>query len=198
MTVRQAEAKIDSYLSRTRIALRGLPEGEIDDILRELRSHATELAGRAGCDVDTALESLGDPVALARTYLAENRMIQAECAGSPLVILQGLRHASHSRLGRIAVTALYAFGYINVLTLWAAAIKKLFTPSQAGLWYVPGKIWSLTLLSGGNPPPDAKELLGWWLVPLCLITGWMLRRIVDRIAQWWIGRYRRLHAGPEA
>ena len=45
---------------------------------------------------------------------------------------------------------------------------------------------------------DAKELLGWWLVPLCLITGWILRMIVDRIAQWWIGRYRRLHAEREA
>ncbi len=81
------ETKIDSYLARVRTALRGLPESEIEDILRELRSHAVELSGKDRQGIDKALESLGDPVALAKTYRAENHMVQAECSGSPLVIL---------------------------------------------------------------------------------------------------------------
>jgi hypothetical protein len=118
-------------------------------------------------------------------------MVQAECSGSPLVILQGLRHASHSRLGRLFVSVLYFFGYANVLALWAAAIEKLFAPARTGLWYTPEKIWSLNLVTGGERPAGARELLGWWLVPVCLVAGWVLRYLIDRTAQWWIRRYRR-------
>ena len=75
-----SESRIDGYLSRVRAALRGLPEGEIDDILRELRSHVNDLAEGQG--VDAALRSLGDPVDLAKTYRAENEIAQAECSGS--------------------------------------------------------------------------------------------------------------------
>src|SRR5215469_6929920 len=154
------ESRTDSYLSRVRAALRGLPEHEVDDILRELRGHIVELAGQDGSGLEAALRSLGDPGDLAKTYRAENQLAQAECSGSPLVILQGLRHASGSRQGRFAATALYAFAYINVLTLWAAALERILAPSHGGLWYVRGNIWSITLVTGGNPPAGAQELLG--------------------------------------
>lgn len=192
------ESRIENYLARVRVALRGLPEGEIEDILRELRSHVEELAGADGREVDGALGSLGDPVELAKTYRAERELVQAECSSSPLVILQGLRHASRSRLGRMTSTALYAFGYILVLTLWAGAIEKVFAPSRTGLWYTPGNLWSLTLVTGGNQPPGARELLGWWLIPVALVTGWILRYATDRIAQSWIGRYRRSKTSRQA
>ena len=184
------ESKIDSYLARVRAALRGLPEREVDDILRELRSHAVELAGEDGAGVEAALQSLGDPVDLAKTYRAENRMVQAECTGSTLVILQGLRHASRSWLGRFTVTVVYVFGYANVLALWVAAADKLFFPSRTGLWYTP-VVWSLKLVTDGRQPAGANELLGWWLVPAALVAGWILRYLIDRAARWWIRRYRR-------
>jgi hypothetical protein len=110
-----SEPKVETYLARVRTALRGLPEGEIDDILRELRSTADELGGG-----DTALRSLGDPVDLAKTYRAENQMVQAECSGSSLAILLGLRQASKNRVGRLLLTSAYVFGYVNVVTLWVA------------------------------------------------------------------------------
>lgn len=197
-TAAGVDPKIESYLARVRVALRGLPEREIEDIMQELRSHAVELAGEEKAGVEAALRSLGNPVDLARTYKSENQMVRAECSVSPLVIVQGLRHASKSGLGRVTATALYAFAYINVLTLWAAAIDKLFAPSRSGLWYTPGRIWSLTLVTGGSQPEGARELLGWWLVPVALLIGWGVRYLTDRIAQWWIRRYRRLKQTQEA
>jgi hypothetical protein len=181
---------IDSYLGRVRTALRGLPEREIDDILRELRSHVVELTGEEGGDARAALQSLGDPLDLAKTYRAQNQLTRAECSNSPIVILQGLRYSSTSRWGRVLVTALYLLGYINVATMWAAAIEKLFSPSRTGLWYTPGSVWSLVLVTGENPPAGSRELLGWWLVPVAIVAGWGIRYLVDRIAQWWIRRYR--------
>jgi hypothetical protein len=183
-----SDSRIDSYLARVRAALRGLPEREIDDILRELRGHARELAEGQG--VEAALRSLGDPVDLAKTYRAENEIARAECSGSPLRILQGLRHSSRSRIGRVTAGALYFFGYANVLTLWVAASDKLFFPSRTGLWYTSGNIWSLRLVTDGREPAGAHELLGWWLIPVTLAAGWILRYLVDQAARWWIRRYR--------
>lgn len=182
-----ADSRIDSYLARVRAALRGLPEKEIDDILRELSSHAAELAEGQG--VDAALRSLGDPVNLAKTYRAENEIAQAECSGSPLRILQGLRHSSRSRIGRAALGSLYFFGYFYVLKLWVAAADKLLFPSQTGLWYTSGKTW-IWLVTDGRAPAGAHELLGWWLFPASLVTGWILKYLVDSAARWWIRRYR--------
>ena len=186
-----AEARIQGYLARVRVALRGLPEREIDDILRELRSHVDELAEREGSGVEAALGSLGDPLELAQTYRSENQMVRAQCSGSPLIILEGLRHASSGTLGRVTATALYVLGYFGMGTLWAGALEKLLSPSRGGLWYTPGDVWSITLVVGGNPPAGARELLGWWIVPLTLLAGWGVKYGSDRIARWWIGRYRR-------
>lgn len=191
------EPKTESYLARVRVALRGLPEREIDEILRELRSHVNELAGREGSGVEAALQSLGDPLDLAQTYRSENQMVRAECSGSPLVILQGLRHATRGTAGRVTATALYVLGYFGMGTLWAGALEKLLAPSRGGLWYIPGDFWSITLVVGGEPPAGARELLGWWLVPIALLAGWVVKYISDCIAQWWIRRYRRSSASPE-
>jgi hypothetical protein len=174
-----------------RVALRGLPEREIDDILLELRSHVDQLAGEEeGSGVDAALQSLGDPLDLARTYRSENQMVRAQCSGSPLVILPGLRQASSGTLGRVTVTALYVLGYFAMGTLWAGALEKLVAPSRGGLWYTPGDFWSVTLVVGGDPPLGARELLGWWLIPIAVLAGWGVKYASDRIAQWWIGRRR--------
>lgn len=188
---------VDSYFARVRVALRGLPEREIDDIVRELRSHVDEEAGKEGSGAEAALRSLGDPVDLAQTYRFQNQMVRAECSGSPLVILPGLRHASRSTPGRVAATALYVLGYFGMGTLWAGALEKLLAPSRGGLWYTPGDFWSITLVVGGNPPADARELLGWWVVPMALLAGWGVKFVSDRTAQWWIRRYRRSIASRE-
>ncbi len=192
-----AEPKIESYLARVRVALRGLPGHEIDDILRELRSHVDELAGKEGSGVDAALQSLGDPLDLAQTYRSENQMVRAQCSGSPRIILQGLRHTSRGTLGRVTATALFVHGYFGMGTLWAGALEKVLAPSRGGLWYAPSDFWSITLVVGGNPPAGARELLGWWVVPIALLAGFGVKYASDRIAQWWIGRYRRSKAAQE-
>src|SRR5262245_3758743 len=123
------DTRIESFMARLRAALRGMPEREIDDILRELRSHVRDLADSQGSDIDAAIRSLGDPVDLAKKYRAENLIARAECSGSPLAILQGLRHAGRSRVERFTATLLYVLGYMIVLTLWRAGIKKVLVPS---------------------------------------------------------------------
>jgi len=150
---------IDNYLVKVRAALRGLPQAEIEDILRELRSHAEELAADQG--MGPALGSLGDPVDLAKTYQAEHSRARAACSNSPLVILEGLRQSSHGRTHRVALTALYVFGYSSVLSLWATALDKLASAPRTG----------------------------WALATANLAGGLLLKYVIDLTARWWIQRY---------
>ena len=166
-TQADSESRIDGFLARLRAALRGMPEREIDDILREIRSHIAELSEAEGGDVDAAIRSLGDPVDLAKTYRAENLIVQAECSGSPLVILQALRHASRTRAGRFTATLLYVFGYATVIALWREAVHDLFAPA------------------------GSRELLEWWFIPAVIVAGWVVKYAVDHVAKWWLRRYRR-------
>jgi hypothetical protein len=186
------ESKVENYLVRVRMALHGLPERQIDEIMRELRSHAIELAEGRG--IDAALTSLGDPVDLAKSYRAESQIVRAECSSSALLIFLGLRHAGRTRAGRFLTTVLYVFGYVNVVALWLAAADKLFWPSRTGLWYLQGDWSSLRLVTSGNPPAGASELLGWWLIPAAILAGWILRYGIDQVARWWLRRYR--HSEP--
>ncbi len=66
------ESRIESYLDRVRTVLHGMPERQIDDIMRELRAHAIELAEGKG--IEAAFASLGDPVDLAKAYQAETQI----------------------------------------------------------------------------------------------------------------------------
>lgn len=182
------EPRVDSYLARVRVALHGLPERQIDDIMRELRAHAIELAEREG--IEAAFASLGDPVDLAKAYQAESQIIRGECSSSSLRILLGLRHAGRTRAGRFLATVLYVFGYVYVVTLWVAAADKLLFPSRTGLWYVPGDWKSLALRTNDSPPPGAHDLLGWWLIPAAIVAGWILRYFIDQVARWWLRRWR--------
>jgi hypothetical protein len=88
---------------------------------------------------------------------------------------------------------LYFFGWAVVLTLWRAALDKLFSPSQVGLWFNPDG-WPLNLVSDGRAPAGGHELLGWWLVPVMIVAGFVLRYGVDRAALWWLSRYRKSQA----
>jgi len=150
---------IDNYLMKVRGALGGLPEPEIEDILRELRSHADELAADKG--MGPALGSLGDPVDLAKTYQAGNSRARAACSNSPLVILEGLRQSSRGRMQRVAVSSLYIFGYAYVVSLWVAALDKL----------------------------AAAPRTGWVLVAANLAAGLLLKYLIDLTARWWIQRH---------
>ncbi len=190
-----SNSRIDSYLARLRAALRGMPEPEIDDILREIRSHIAELTAAEGSDVEAAIRSLGDPVDLAKTYRAENLIVQAECSGSPLVILQALRHATRTRAGRFTATLLYVTGYATVISLWREAVHGMFVPTRTGLWYTPGSAWPLMFATDGPVPAGSREVLGWWLIPALIVAGVILKFAVDRAAKWWLRRYRHSDEG---
>ena len=178
----------ERYLDRLRAALHGMPVAEIEEILLELRSHIAE-RGESTTDIEAVLRSLGDPEALARQYRTD-RVTARACTGAPIAVLQGLLALRRGSVLGWLVLAVTAFGYAWGLVLVAAAIEKIISPHDVGLWMRPGAVSIPRLLVDGPGPAGTRELLDWWFVPFGLVAGAFVGFLAGRIGLWWIRRYR--------
>lgn len=184
------DAAVERYLERVRSGLKGMSASRIDDIVLELRGHIAERSEASG-DPSAALDALGDPGDLARQYRTEAVTASAECSRSPLVILHSLMLLRRWSIAGWTVLALTAFGYAWALALGAAAIEKMLSPHDVGLWSgSAGGSWPRLMIDGPGPP-GTRELLGWWIVPLGLAACGVLLYATRRFALWWIRRSRK-------
>jgi hypothetical protein len=199
----EQQQKIEAYLEKLRGGLGGINEHEVQEIIRELRAHIadkTALRGEAAAvTVDVALEALGSPEVLAKQYLTVALLSRAEINRSPVGILQGLfRWASWSIAGLLVMVASIV-GYVLGGALMLSALLKLIHPHTAGLWAFPTSTGDLELslrMGFGRPPIDARDVLGWWIIPVGLLTGCGLVALTTRFALWCARRYRQSRVLP--
>jgi hypothetical protein len=185
------DAEVESYLSRIRVGLRGLPEREIEGILLELRGHIGERLELPGSSVDGVLQALGEPSTIVRQYRVENVLERAECGQSPITVLYSLYLLRRRGVAAFAVALVAGLGFAWALLLCAASVEKLLTPKDVGLWLVPGRWMPFLITVDGRGPDGSKELLGWWFVPVGLAAGVLLLLATNRFGLWWIRRSRR-------
>jgi hypothetical protein len=198
-----AQQRIEAYLGRLRQRLRGVKDEDIREIVEELRSHimdklAMDKAAASGeatpAGVDAALAALGSPEELASQYITDNLLARAEVSRSPLQILKSLfRWASLSVAGFFVLLGSIG-GYFFGVVLMLVAMAKLFHPRAAGLWTYPDSAGNLELsfrLGFGSVPAGAKNVLGWWIVPIGWLAGCGLVMLTTHIAVWFVRRYRR-------
>ena len=187
------EPAVDRFLDRVRASLRGMPASEVEEIVLELRGHISERSESPG-GIDAALASLGDPADLAREYRTERVAIRGECSSSPITILHSLHLLGRRSVAGWLALLLAALGYAWAFALGGAAIEKLISPRDVGLWYRPG-VGSLPRITVDGPgPAGAHELLGWWFVPVAAAACAILFLLTRRFAQWWIRRSRTARA----
>jgi hypothetical protein len=179
---------VERYLERVRVALRGVPRRQADDILLELHGH---IVGRVEStrDVEAALESLGDPAEIAQAYRDEGVVARSECARAPLAILHGLVLLRRRSRASWAMFAFAMLGYTWAIALAAASVEKLLSPRDVGLWQSPTAFLPLLTVDGGAPP-GSRELLGWWFVPAAAAAFAVLFFATNRLGHWWIRRCR--------
>jgi hypothetical protein len=69
-------------------------------------------------------------------------------------------------------------------------VAKFFQPGRVGLWKLadPTDDWSFSL--GAVDAPGARELLGWWLIPVGLALGIGLLLLARRFGRWSIVQMR--------
>ena len=199
-----AQREIDRYLERLRSSLRSLPPGEVDDIVREIQSHlidSAEHAGRADPQrLAGAMARLGDPAALASAYLMDNLALRAQATRSPILLLRlASLWATRSLEGVVALIVAF-LGYGAALIALGCALFKPFTPERIGLWVrqvAPDDV-SYQLGRVSAPPTDARELLGWYIIPLGLIVGAAALALTTRYLLGKVRKYRkaREHEAP--
>jgi hypothetical protein len=199
----EQQQKVEAYLAKLRGGLRGMNEHEVHEIIQELRAHIADKTAVGGVattsTVATTLDALGSPEALANQYLAVALLSRAEINRSPVRVMQGLFRWASLSIAGLLVMAASIVGYVLGGALMLSALLKLIHPRAAGLWAYPTSTGDLELslrMGFGGPPIGARDVLGWWILPVGLLTGCGLVALTTRFALWCARRYRQSRVLP--
>ena len=89
----------------------------------------------------------------------------------------------------------YFFGAVFAL----CAVLKPIHPHTAGLWLIPDPAGDLQVslrLGFEGAPIAGRELLGWWIVPIGLVTSCLMVIVTTSFCSWCVRQYRRSHLLP--
>jgi uncharacterized membrane protein len=164
------ESAADRYLAELRSHLGPLTLAEREEILREIAAHIRDSAEESGGGVEAVLARLGPPGRLAAEYRDGLLIRQASRSFSPLRLLRGsLRLATKGFFGAL-VFFCAVIGYAVGGSLILSAFLKIFLPANTGVWMIGSHLAeSGTLFPAPGPP--AREVLGYWYIPLVLTAG---------------------------
>ena len=167
------QQQIDQYLSVFRSNLHSVTLSEREEIIREIGAHIRDSVEERTTDVASVLASLGAPEELAMQYRDGMLIRHASRSFSPLLLLRAaLRLATKGAFG-IFVLFCGIFGYAFGAGIALTGLIKSFAPAHTGTWMQDGQIVSSGALLQ-IPPPPAREVLGWWYIPLALTVGALL------------------------
>lgn len=203
MAAGDAQQRIEAYLVRLRVRLRGINDQDVGEIVEELRSHILDKSSVSGevtaGGVSETLAALGTPEELASEYITDNLLARAEVSRSPVRILRSLfRWASLSVAGSFVFMGSIV-GYFLGVAFILCALAKPVHPRTAGLWIFPAGADDSTIslrLGFGSAPVGGRDVLGWWIVPVGLVVGCGLVILTTRFALWCVRRYRRSRVLP--
>jgi uncharacterized membrane protein len=171
---------IQRYLAALRQELHALPEPERADAVREIASHLAEsqVAGRPAPEV---LSGLGEPRALARSYLADY-YLQGELAHGKLTLWQFL-----TRLGFTLGAGLVSVFVVPLLSVTAVGFGLVAIASPfLGIIRTFGARWIVIGSSNGWQVPYAWSLpvlvgLGALCGLIAWAAAWLLRHYVSGV-----------------
>jgi hypothetical protein len=185
------DRRLETYLAELRRRLAPLPDSERADIVAELRSHVLDSAGPAATEsaVAEALERLGPAAHLAAQYVTHSVLAGAERSRSPWAVVRGLARVAGKGIAGFSALVGCVLGYTLAACFGLAALRKPMAPDRVGLWRLGPDSFSLTLGFAGRPP--GEELLGWWIVPIGLLTGAGVLWLATAFGRWSARRLRR-------
>jgi hypothetical protein len=185
------ESQVNDYLARLRAALTGMTVSEREDIVEEIHMHIRERAADPQISLDAVLAGLGPANELAQQYRTGLLVQRASRSISPLVILRAaLRWATTGVAGFVAFM-IAVVGYGTGIVFLLLALMKPFFPANTGLWVGPDQ-FAFNFRMGAtmrNPADPVHEVLGWWLIPVCLVVGSLSLALTTKVLQYLMGRF---------
>jgi len=199
----ESQKTIDVYLAALRKQLRELMDEDANDIVEEIRTHILDkTSGDAATDtVSSTLAALGTPEELASRYRTDDLLKRAQSGRSFVLTVRSLLRWATLSFAGLVVFLVSLVGYCLGGGLVMLVAFKLIWPRNTGLWKDsgPGDHWMLSFsFSSGEPPHHGQELLGWWLLPICLILGSVLLFLTFRFGTWSIRKFWRPRAWRRA
>jgi len=178
------QTRVDAYLMRLRRSLGELPPEEVNEILREIRSHILDRAEASGELTDEKLmrilKELGQPEDIGPLYQAEAMVARARSSFSPLLILRTtIRWAMMSIVGFMTFIV-GLFGYGLALGFSGCAVMKPFMWDKVGFW-VHSNGFTMGTISAHE---TARELMGWWIIPFGWTVGPLFVVGTTRFLRW--------------
>jgi uncharacterized membrane protein len=186
------DKQMNDYLARLRKALTGMTLAEREDIVEEIRMHIRERCGDPQTSVEEILAGLGPADDLAQQYRTGLLVQKARHSISPLVILRATMRWATTGIEGFLVFIIALWGYGMGAGFILLALLKPFFPKYTGLWVGPNE-FSFSLRMGAtmtNPSSPVRELLGWWLIPVCLVLGALSLAGTTKLIQFLLRRFR--------
>jgi uncharacterized membrane protein len=187
-----SETQINDYLGRLRASLTGLTVSEREDIVEEIRMHIRERCGEPQASLESVLTGLGRADELAQQYRTGLLVQQARSSISPVVLLRAALRWATTGVEGFVVFVIALIGYMTGVAFLLLALMKPFFPANTGLWMGPGE-FSFSFRMGAtmtNPAPPVHEVLGWYLIPVCLVIGSLSLAVTTKLLQFLMRRFR--------
>jgi uncharacterized membrane protein len=177
------QRRIDAYLAELRRCLGELPPEEVHDILQEIRGHILERTEANGELTEERLvdilKALGRPEEIAPLYQVDSVVARARGSLSPSLVLRAMHRWSVVSGWGLVIFLLGIIGYSTGFSLILSALAKFVWPARVGAWVGGGRFVIGTLFV-----PGARDVLGWWLVPIGLTLGALIVLGTTRLLRW--------------
>ena len=187
------EARVRGYLYVLGRSLRSfLPPDVAADAVREVESHIQERIAQmdAAADERAAVEGvlavLGPPLRVAQAYSYEMTLDEAITTGRLVPTLRALWHGATTSVVGFAWALVVFTGWTVGVALLAIPVLKPIFPNNVGYFTLNGKFIGFGAQFG--LPPGTEAHGGFWIVPVCLIAGFLClvvtRLLSRRILAW--------------
>ncbi len=159
------------------------------DIQMELKAHLLEsyIQLDSGDEVDrigAAIAKLGQPSEFIPLWVEERLLDGAQPGSSTRNLFFLLRSNAAKGVKQFAFSMTVGFGYLLSFYFFIVSVMKVFFPDHVGLYLSSAGIPIL----GYVDSEDFVELLGLWLIPVCLGTAIFLQFLSNRLIRRWTSR----------
>jgi hypothetical protein len=175
---------VDTYLAQLERELHPLPAGERAKIVQEIGGHLAERADVGPQMLHATISQLGTPRALARSFIDDRALSEALNTGKAFGILWAILKGAVRSLAWLTVGTTGVLLYMFAAAFLIMAVLKPVMPERVGMWANSYSDGFINFGVMGGPIQKGPELLGWWIIPICLAAavalwlaaGWVLKR----------------------
>ena len=191
-TQQQAQTIWSAYMRKVEGLCGSLDSRQKADILAELKAHLLESFiqlddGDEETRISAAIAKLGKPEDFVPLWVEERLLEGAQPGSSTRNLFFLLRSNALRGVQQFAFTMIVGFGYMMSFYFFIMAVMKVFFPQNVGLWLSPSGIPFM----GYVDADEFREVLGYWLTPIGLVTAVLLQLFLNYLVRQWVTHFKR-------